>query len=51
MALVDILIAYMRNTEEPQEFVNCSEDPATITTPGELLRLLGDLRELEVAQT
>lgn len=47
MALVDILVAYMR-TEECQEFVDVMTD--TTTTPGDLLRICGDLRELEVEQ-
>jgi hypothetical protein len=45
MALIDILIAYMRS-DDVQEFVDVSSD--TTTTPGELLRLIGDIRELEV---
>lgn len=48
MALVDILVAYMRIDDEPQEFVDVSTD--TTTTPGELLRLIGDMRELEIVQ-
>jgi hypothetical protein len=45
MALVDILVAYMR-TDESQEFVDVMTD--TTTTPGDLLRIVGDLRELEM---
>jgi hypothetical protein len=45
MALVDILIAYMRG-DDVQEFVDVSTD--TTTTVGDLLRIVGDLRELEV---
>ena len=48
MALVDILIAYMRS-DDVQEFVDVAAD--VTTTPGELLRLVGDLREMEVVQT
>lgn len=47
MALVDILIAYMR-TSDVQEFVDVSTD--TTTTPGDLLRIFGDLRELEIVK-
>jgi hypothetical protein len=48
MALVDILVAYMR-TDEPKEFVDVTTD--TTTTPGDLLRIVGDLRELEVTES
>jgi hypothetical protein len=48
MALVDILIAYMRS-DDVQEFVDVAND--VTTTPGDLLRICGDLRELEVVQT
>lgn len=37
MALIDILIAYMRSND-------------VTTTTGELLRLIGDVRELEVVE-
>ena len=45
MALVDILIAYMRSNDV-QEFVDVLTD--TTTTPGDLLRIVGDLRRLEI---
>ena len=45
MALVDILIAYMRSGDV-QEFVDVTTD--TTTTPGDILRIVGDLRVLEV---
>jgi hypothetical protein len=45
MALVDILIAYVRS-DDVQEFVDVAND--VTTTTGELLRLIGDVRELEV---
>jgi hypothetical protein len=47
MALVDILVAYMR-TDEAQEFVDVIED--VTTTPGDLLRIVGDLREVEITK-
>lgn len=47
MALVDILVAYMR-TDEPQEFVDVTTD--TTTTPGDLVRLIGDTSNLEVVE-
>lgn len=45
MALVDILVAYIR-TDEVQTFVDVSNDATTTT--GELLSLVADVRELEV---
>ncbi len=39
MALLDVLMAYIR-TDEPQEFVNCSTPDGETTTTGDLLRLL-----------
>lgn len=45
MALVDILIAYVRS-DDVQQFVDVAND--VTTTTGELLRLIGDVRELEV---
>lgn len=48
MALVDILIAYIRS-DDVQQFVDVAND--ITTTPGELLRLVGDVRTLEVVQT
>jgi hypothetical protein len=41
MALIDVLIGYMRNhdfQDLPQEFVDASN--GAVTTPGELLRLV-----------
>lgn len=46
MALVDILIAYMVRGDDVQEFLDVST--GTTTTVGDLLRIVGDLRELEV---
>jgi hypothetical protein len=46
MALVDILIAYCRLKDEPQEFVDVVKD--CTTTTGELLALVADLREVEL---
>jgi hypothetical protein len=48
MALADIVLAYARLTDHPQEFVDCSSPDFVTTTTGELLALLTDLRELEV---
>jgi hypothetical protein len=45
MALVDILVAYLRS-DGVQEFVDVCAD--VTTTPGDLLRICGDLREIEV---
>lgn len=45
MALIDILIAYIR-TDEVQSFVDVGND--VTTTTGELLSLVADVRELEV---
>lgn len=47
MALVDILIAYMRG-DDVQEFVDVTTN--TTTTPGELLRLIGDTSHMEVVE-
>lgn len=48
MALVDILVAYMRS-DEVQEFVDVVNN--VTTTPGDLLRIVGDLRDLEITQS
>jgi hypothetical protein len=48
MALLDVLMAYSLNQEQPQEFVNCSTVPPTTTTVGDLLLLLNDVAEFEV---
>lgn len=47
IALVDILIAYMRS-DDVQEFVDISSE--ITTTPGELLRLVGEQRVLEISE-
>jgi hypothetical protein len=44
MALVDILISYIRS-DDVQEFIDVTNE--VTTTTGELLRLIGDVRELE----
>jgi hypothetical protein len=48
MALVDILVAYMRS-DDVQEFVDVCAD--VTTTPGDLLRICGDVREMEVEKS
>jgi isopropylmalate/homocitrate/citramalate synthase len=47
MALVDILIAYIRS-DDVQEFIDVAND--VTTTPGELLRIVGDVREMEATE-
>jgi hypothetical protein len=47
MALVDILVAYIR-TDEAQEFVDLSTD--TKTTTGELLSLVASVDRIEPSQ-
>lgn len=48
MALLDVLIAYVRDTDLPQEFLDVSAD--VTTTTGELLRLVSSLDEIELAR-
>lgn len=45
MALIDILIAYTRSGDV-QTFVDCCRD--VTTTTGDLLQIVGNMRELEV---
>lgn len=47
MALIDILVSYM-HSDGPQEFVDVQTD--TTTTPGDLVRLIGDTDGLEVVE-
>lgn len=42
MALIDVLICYVRLPDQPQEFLNVSED--ITTTSGELLRLVSEAK-------
>jgi hypothetical protein len=46
MALLDLIAAALRCGCDARvdEFVNCSTAPATVTTPGELLRIVSDAR-------
>lgn len=39
-ALISIVASYMRKPDEPQQFIDCSQDPAEETTTNELLDLL-----------
>lgn len=39
MALIDVIAAYMRS-DEPQQFINCSESPAVTTHTDQLLLLI-----------
>lgn len=41
MALIDILMIYIRQTDEPQEFLDVSTNATTTT--GELLRLVSSV--------
>lgn len=47
MALLDLLIAYVRLPDEVQIFVDVTEDRTTTT--GELLSLVASLREVEIS--
>jgi len=47
MALLDILITYSR-LAECQLFVDCSSDPPVETTLGDLIAVVGDLKEVEL---
>lgn len=40
MALIDVLIGYVRLNDQPQEFLDVSHD--VTTTSGELLRLVSE---------
>lgn len=46
MALLDLITAAIRCNCDAriEELVNCSTSPETITTPGELLRIVSDAR-------
>ena len=43
MALIDILMAYLRLEDQPQEFINCSSSEEIVTTTGELLSLIAQV--------
>ena len=47
MALVDVLLEHLRDPNGSREFVDCSSNPATTTTVGELLALVGSVCEIE----
>ena len=40
MALIDMLIEYVRTPDHTEQFINVSTDE--VTTPGELLRLISE---------
>lgn len=45
MALLDVIMAHLRNPNEPQNFINCSTpEPCEETSTGDLLRLVSDAR-------
>jgi hypothetical protein len=48
MALTNILIDYIRTPESTEEFIDCSTDPTTVTTPGQLLSLVATAQPQEV---
>ena len=46
MALIDVLLTYMRLKDEPQEFLNVSED--VVTTTSDLLTFVSGMQEVEM---
>jgi hypothetical protein len=46
MALIDVLVAYVRTPDSIETFVDCSTNPETTTSVGELLVLLTEAREV-----
>lgn len=47
MALLSIIMTHAGNEAEPQQFINCSEDPAVTTTSGELLQMVMEARVVD----
>jgi hypothetical protein len=47
MAVLDALMEHLRCPNRTENFVNCSTAPPTETSYGELLKLFGDMSELE----
>lgn len=47
MALIDILIDYIRMPEHTEQFIDVAND--VTTTPGELLSLVSSLQEVETS--
>jgi hypothetical protein len=46
MALVDAMTEFVRYSDT-ESFIDCSTNPETVTTPGELLRLVSEARAKE----
>jgi hypothetical protein len=43
MALIDVIAEFIRESTT-ESFTDCSTNPSTVTTPGELLRLVSDAK-------